>query len=318
MGKRARQGMNAAALLLLAACGARPDTWEYDILARHERARLDADAKARQLTDDLKGDDDARRRDAADGLADIGEPADLYLRAQMRTGEPENALEALAVAERRADAVSLMDGVADAARRSSYAVVRAEAAAVLGRRGARDRAESLIWALVNDDDPRVRAAAARSLGEIGAAESELRAALEDASPAVRIEAVRSLVTLGIEDGRHVFLEAWRGTRDAEEAVQLELIWALERFLPLSDRKFVGEKVVGSRWPRVRAAAARLLSKSPDPAMASVLVRALGDADADVGVAANEALEALLGIEAPEFGTAVERVMWWEARVESGE
>ena len=312
MRRTAGEVLTAAALLLLAACGASPDTWEYEILARHERARIDSNARSRQWTDDLKSDDEARRRRAAEGLTEIGEPADLYLRAQLRAGDPEPALEALAVIERRPDATPLLDGVANAAVHSPFAVVRAEAAAVLGRRRAIDAAESLAWALTRDADPRVRAAAARSFGDLGAGEAELRGALDDASPAVRIEATRALVKFGIEDGRHLFLEAWRATRDAEEALQMELIWALEAFLPLSDRRFVGEKALGSRHPRVRAASARLLGQSPDPGVAAVLVRALGDVDETVGLAANDALETLLGVEAPEFGTAVERIVWWEA------
>ena len=306
----------ASSLLLCAVFGAcaagSTGRLDYAFWTAPERKRLETEARVRFLMKDLTNPSEPVRDAAVEALARIGAPADPPLRAAIRSGSPEEALSAFDVFRRREDPGPLVLPVTHALRLNRYARVRAEAGDLLGAWGDRDATPSLIAALQKDKDPRVRTAAARALGRLmdPPAEPALRKAADDASPRVRMEAVRALVRLKIADARTFFMEIWRRVPDSDVDTQLELIRALEAFRPLSDRRFVGGRLGGSASPRVRAAAARLLGLSPDPAVRVFLMEALSDPDTRVGRAAHHALEEQTGTVAPEGMEPVGQVLWW--------
>lgn len=247
----------AAAALLAGGCWATPDTWHYPVQTRHERARLEDEARARHLTADLADSDPARRDHAARLLAGLGPAAHPHVRAALRAGGPEEALAALEAAKTADD----REAVAAALTYNPYAVVREAAALQLGRWGT--GSDDLIAAL-EDGDPRVRAAAAGAIGG-RRGDPALRTACGDESPPVRTAAIGALARLSPADGRFFFMDVWRRAGE-DEATELALAAALARFPPLSDRRFVSARAQEARSERVREAAATLLALSPDPAV----------------------------------------------------
>lgn len=254
-GRASRIAGALSAALLTAGCWATRDTWHLPLLTRHERARIEDEARARHLTVDLTDPDPARREHASRRLAGLGPASRPHLHAAMRAGGPEEALAALELAEASND----QEAVAAALTYNPYAVVREAAAFQLGRWGA--GAEALIGAL-EDGDPRVRAAAAGAIGDLRG-DPGLRQACGDESPPVRTAAIGALVRLAPTDGRFFFMELWRRAGD-DEGTELALASALARFPPLSDRRFVAGRAREASSERVRQAAASLLALSPDP------------------------------------------------------
>ncbi len=91
--------------------------------------------------------------------------------------------------------------------------VRVRAARVLGELNGDKKAEdAALSALENDKQPKVRAAAAQSLGEMGAkdARTQLHAAFQDTDPSVIIAAAHSLIQLGDDRGYDVYYAVLTG------------------------------------------------------------------------------------------------------------
>jgi HEAT repeat protein len=99
--------------------------------------------------------------------------------------------------------------------------VRVRAAHVLGELNSDAKAkDAAISALKNDKQAEVRAAAAQSLGEMGAKDTiaDLRATFQDTDPSVIIAAAHSLIELGDNTGYNVYYAVLTGERKTGQSL----------------------------------------------------------------------------------------------------
>jgi HEAT repeat protein len=183
---------------------------------------------------------------------------------------------------------------------------RATAVLVLGLIPDDARSARLAQKALSDERPEVRAAAAAALGNMQSRASipKLKAAMEDPDPSVALAAAHSLDLMHDNSAYEVYYEILNGDRKAGKG----LVAAQSSMLhdPMKMAQFGFEQGIGFvpfagiGWGAikairkddaspVRAAAARVLARDPDPATTKALIEATGDNSWIVQVAALEAL-----------------------------
>ena len=183
---------------------------------------------------------------------------------------------------------------------------RATAVLVLGV--IRDDAKSarLAEKALMDDKPEVRSAAAAALGEMKARASipKLRAAFDDPDPLVVLSAAHALDVMHDNSAYEVYYEVLNGERKARKGLissQTSLLHDPKKMAALGFEEGIGFiPFAGIGWGAIkaiakddsspiRAAAAKVLARDPDPATTRALTDAAGDKNWIVQTAALEAL-----------------------------
>ena len=172
---------------------------------------------------------------------------------------------------------------------------------VKNRRAARRAEEAL-----SDDKAEVRIAAATALGQIESSASvpKLLSALEDKEPAVVLAAAQSLIRLKSDRGYEVYYEILTGKRSGGKGAvskELETLKNPKKLAELGFEEGVGFVPFGGMGLEtlrvlrggsnfaVRAAAAKVLSRDPQPEAETALTDAVSDKSWQVRVAAIDAL-----------------------------
>lgn len=203
--------------------------------------------------------------------------------------------------ELRKQAWEILQGGAKAEKTSD----RAAAIHALGLMPHDSRGRSMAEAALADDAADVRTAAAAALGEIGSRGSipKLEAATDDKDPSVALAAAHALVLLKDESGYEVYYEVLTGERktgkgalaqaaalkDPKKLAELGFQEGLG-FIPFGGLGWKAFKTIKKNDPSpVRAAAALVLAKDPDPKTTKILADAAGDKNWIVRAAALEAL-----------------------------
>jgi HEAT repeat protein len=183
---------------------------------------------------------------------------------------------------------------------------RATAVRVLGLMPNNARARKLAEKALRDDKPEVRSAAAAALGDMKSRTSilQLRAALDDNDPSVALAAAHSLELMHDDSAYEVYYEVLTGQRKASRgliASQTSMLKDPKKVAQLGFEEGIGfVPFAGMGWGAikaitkddsspVRAAAAKVLAKDPDPAATKALADAVGDKSWLVRAAALEAL-----------------------------
>jgi hypothetical protein len=159
---------------------------------------------------------------------------------------------------------------------------------------------------LTDEKPEVRAAAAAALGNMKSRKSipKLKAAMDDEDPAVVLAAAHSLDLMHDDSAFEVYYEVLNGQRKTGKGLigaQKSLLHDPKKMAELGFQEGIGFiPFAGIGWGAVkaiakddsspvRAAAARVLARDPDPATTKALAEATGDKSWIVQVAALEAL-----------------------------
>jgi hypothetical protein len=169
-------------------------------------------------------------------------------------------------------------------------------------------AKALIVAekALDDDKPEVRSAAAAALGDMKSRTSvpKLRQALDDKDPSVALAAAHSLDLMHDHSAYEVYYEVLTGQRKASRgliASKTSVLKDPRKMAQLGFEEGIGFiPFAGIGWRSiktirkddsspVRAAAAKVLAKDPDPATTKALADAAGDKSWLVRAAALEAL-----------------------------
>ena len=183
---------------------------------------------------------------------------------------------------------------------------RATAILVLGLIPNDARSARLAQKALTDDRPEVRAAAAAALGNMHSTASipKLKAAIADQDPAVALAAAHSLDLMHDSSAYEVYYEILNGERKAGKgliASQTSMLRDPKKMAEFGFEEGIGFiPFAGIGWGAVkairkddsspvRAAAARVLARDPDPATTKALTEATGDNSWIVQVAALEAL-----------------------------
>jgi len=193
-----------------------------------------------------------------------------------------------------------------AGAKSSNADTRRVAIGALGiivkNRRAAVRAENAL----SDDKVDVRIAAATALGQMESSASvpKLQAALEDKEPAVVLAAAQSLVRLRNARGYDVYYEVLTGQRAGGKgavATELDTLKNPKKLAELGFEEGVGfvpfggmgletfRVLHGGSNSAVRAAAAKMLTRDPEPEAGTALTDAVSDKSWQVRVAAIDAI-----------------------------
>jgi HEAT repeat protein len=183
---------------------------------------------------------------------------------------------------------------------------RATAIRVLGLIPDDAKAMKLAEQALDDDKPEVRSAAAAALGDMKSRTSipKLRAALDDDDPSVTLAAAHSLALMHDDSAYEVYYEVLTGERKAGKgliASETSILKDPKKMAQLGFEEGIGFiPFAGIGWEAikvirkddsspVRAAAAKVLAKDPDPAATKALADAAGDKSWLVRAAALEAL-----------------------------
>jgi len=183
---------------------------------------------------------------------------------------------------------------------------RATAILVLGLIPNDSRSAKLAQKALTDERPEVRAAAAAALGNMQSRASipKLKVAMEDQDPSVALAAAHSLDLLHDNSAYEVYYEILNGDRKAGKgliASQTSMLRDPKKMAQFGFEEGIGfVPFAGIGWGAikairkddsspVRAAAARVLARDPDPATTKALTEATGDNSWIVQVAALEAL-----------------------------
>jgi HEAT repeat protein len=183
---------------------------------------------------------------------------------------------------------------------------RATAILVLGLIPNDSRSAKLAQQALIDDRPEVRAAAAAALGNMQSRASipKLKAAMDDQDPSVALAAAHSLDLMHDTSAYEVYYEILNGERKAGKgliASQKSILRDPKKMAELGFEEGIGFiPFAGIGWGAVkairkddsspvRAAAARVLARDPDPATTKALTEATGDNSWIVQAAALEAL-----------------------------
>jgi HEAT repeat protein len=183
---------------------------------------------------------------------------------------------------------------------------RATAILVLGLIPNDARSARLAQKALTDDRPEVRAAAAAALGNMQSKASipKLKAALDDQDPSVALAAAHSLDVMHDSSAYEVYYEILNGERKAGKgliASQTSMLRDPKKMAEFGFEEGIGFiPFAGIGWGAVkairkddsspvRAAAARVLARDPDPATTKALIEATGDNSWIVQAAALEAL-----------------------------
>jgi HEAT repeat protein len=174
--------------------------------------------------------------------------------------------------------------------------VRVRAVHVLGELNGNAKAkDAAISALKNDKQAEVRAAAAQSLGEMGAKDAiaDLHAAFHDTEPSVIIAAAHSLIALGDNTGYNVYYAVLTGEQKTGQSLSEQQKKMLKDpkkmaalgvqvgvgFIPFGGLAMGGYKLLTrDDTSPVLAAAALMLAKDPDPKSGTALVDASANKD----------------------------------------
>jgi HEAT repeat protein len=159
---------------------------------------------------------------------------------------------------------------------------------------------------LTDEKPEVRAAAAAALGNMKARRSisKLKSAVDDQDPSVALAAAHSLDLMHDNSAYEVYYEILNGERktskgliasqtailhDPKKMAELGFVEGIG-FIPFAGIGWGAIKVLAKDDSSpVRAAAARVLARDPDPATTKALTEATGDKSWIVQAAAIEAL-----------------------------
>jgi HEAT repeat protein len=183
---------------------------------------------------------------------------------------------------------------------------RAMAIRVLGLMPHDAKALKLAEEALNDDKAEVRSAAAAALGDMKAKAStpKLRQALDDNDPSVALAAAHSLELMHDDSAYEVYYEVLTGERRASRgliASETSILKDRKKMAQLGFEEGIGfipfagigweaiKRITKDDSSPVRAAAAKVLAKDPDPAATKALAEAAGDESWLVRAAALEAL-----------------------------
>ena len=183
---------------------------------------------------------------------------------------------------------------------------RATAILVLGLIPNDPKSANLAQKALTDERPEVRAAAAAALGNMGSRASipKLKAAMEDQDPSVALAAAHSLDLMHDNSAYEVYYEILNGQRKAGKgliAAQTSMLRDPKKMAEFGFEEGIGFiPFAGIGWGAikairkddsspVRAVAARVLARDPDPATTKALTEATGDNSWIVQAAALEAL-----------------------------
>ena len=174
--------------------------------------------------------------------------------------------------------------------------VRVRAVHVLGELNGNAKAkDAAISALKNDQQAEVRAAAAQSLGEMGAKDAiaDLHATYQDTDPSVIIAAAHSLIELGDNTGYNVYYAVLTGEQKTGQSLtdqQKKMLKDPKKmaalgvqvgvgFIPFGGLAMGGYKMLTrDDTSPVLAAAALMLAKDPDPKSGNALADASANKD----------------------------------------
>jgi HEAT repeat protein len=183
---------------------------------------------------------------------------------------------------------------------------RATGVLVLGLIPNDPRSARLAEKALADEKPEVRSAAAAALGNMQSRRSipKLKAAMEDPDPSVALAAAHSLDLMHDNSAYEVYYGVLNGERKAGKgllASQASMLHDPKKMAELGFEEGIGFiPFAGIGWGAikairkddaspVRAAAARVLARDPDPATTKALIEATGDNSWIVQAAALEAL-----------------------------
>jgi HEAT repeat protein len=183
---------------------------------------------------------------------------------------------------------------------------RATAVGVLGLLPENTQAREMAEKALADEKPEVRSSAAAALGAMHAkaAIGKLREAANDQDPSVALAAAHALIELNDDSGYEVYYEVLTGERKGQKGLIASQTAVLKDpkkmaelgiqeglgFVPFAGMGWQAFKVIRKGDPSpVRAAAAKVLAKDPDPATTKALADAAGDKNWVVRAAALEAL-----------------------------
>jgi HEAT repeats len=183
---------------------------------------------------------------------------------------------------------------------------RATATLVLGLIPNDSKSSKLAQKALTDERPEVRAAAAAALGNMQSRASipKLKAAMDDQDPSVALAAAHSLDLTHDNSAYEVYYEILNGERKAGKgliAAQTSMLRDPKKMAQFGFEEGIGFiPFAGIGWGAikairkddaspVRAAAARVLARDPDPATTKALTEATGDNSWIVQAAAIEAL-----------------------------
>lgn len=183
---------------------------------------------------------------------------------------------------------------------------RANAIQALGLASGDSEAERLAEDALADNEPLVRAAAAKALGALGssASISNLQNSLNDKDISVALAAGHALIQLKSNSGYDVYYSLVAGTRKGGTSPiteELDQMKTPERAIGFAFDQGMGFVPYGGygmeayhAWEKrstapTRAAAARELAKDPDPRSGQALAKAVSDKEWSVRAAAVEAL-----------------------------
>ena len=183
---------------------------------------------------------------------------------------------------------------------------RAIAIRVLGLMPNDAKALRLAEKALSDDKLEVRSAAAAALGDMKARSSipRLREVLDDQEPSVALAAAHALILMHDDDAYEVYYEVLNGQRKSGKgliATQASILHDPKKMAELGFEEGIGfVPFAGMGWAAikeikkddsspVRAAAAKVLARDPDPATTIALTDAAGDKSWLVQAAALEAL-----------------------------
>jgi hypothetical protein len=183
---------------------------------------------------------------------------------------------------------------------------RATAILVLGLITNDSKSSKLAQKALTDERPEVRAAAAAALGNMQSRPSipKLKAAMDDQDPSVALAAAHSLDLMHDNSAYEVYYEILNGERKAGKgliASQTSMLRDPKKMAQFGFEEGIGFiPFAGIGWGAikairkddsspVRAAAARVLARDPDPATTKALTEATGDNSWIVQAAAIEAL-----------------------------
>jgi len=174
--------------------------------------------------------------------------------------------------------------------------VRVRAVHVLGELNGNVKAkDAAISALKNDQQAEVRAAAAQSLGEMGAKDAiaDLHATYQDTDPSVIIAAAHSLIELGDNTGYNVYYAVLTGEQKTGQSLteqQKKMLKDPKKmaalgvqvgvgFIPFGGLAMGGYKMLTrDDTSPVLAGAALMLAKDPDPKSGNALADASANKD----------------------------------------
>jgi len=168
------------------------------------------------------------------------------------------------------------------------------------------QARELAEKALADEKPEVRSSAAAALGAMHSKASiaKLREAADDQDPSVALAAAHALIALNDDSGYEVYYEVLTGERKGGKgliASQTAVLKDPKKMAGLGIQEGIGFiPFAGMGWRAfkaihkddsspVRAAAAKVLIKDPDPATTKALADAVGDKSWVVRAAALEAL-----------------------------